>query len=294
MDTIEIEHPEYQYLKLIRHILDTGELREDRTGTGTISVFGGNMRFSLADNTLPLLTTRNVFFRGVCEELLWFLSGNTNSKSLSEKGVHIWDKNGSRAFLDSQGLTERAEGDLGPVYGFQWRHSGAVYKGCSADYNNQGVDQISNLIREIKTNPTSRRLILSAWAPCDIPKMALPPCHCLAQFYVSSGKLSCQIYQRSGDMGLGVPFNIASYALLTILLAHVTGLKPGEFIHSLGDAHVYLTHVDALREQMCRTPKAFPKVYIDSSVTNIFELTFSHIKMIGYKPHPNIPMKMAV
>lgn len=287
-------HPEYQYLRLIRTILDTGDRREDRTGTGTLSVFGTSMRFSLANNQIPLVTTRKVFFRGVCEELLWFLSGNTNSKVLAAKGVHIWDQNGSRAFLDQQGLHERAEGDLGPVYGFQWRHSGATYQDCYADYEKEGVDQISTLIHQLKTNPTSRRLILSSWAPCDISEMALPPCHCLAQFYVASGKLSCQLYQRSGDMGLGVPFNIASYALLTILLGHVTGLEAHELVYTLGDAHVYLNHVEALTEQLTRTPRTFPNVYIDPSVTDIFKVTYDHIDLVDYKPYPNLPMKMAV
>jgi len=288
------EHQENQYLRLLRAILDTGDRREDRTGTGTLSVFGRSMRFTLTDNRLPLLTTRKVFFRGVCEELLWFLSGSTDSKVLAEKDVHIWDQNGSRTFLDRQGFLDRSEGDLGPVYGFQWRHSGAVYRDCDSDYGKEGIDQISTLIHQIKTNPTSRRLILSSWVPCDISKMALPPCHCLAQFYVASGKLSCQLYQRSGDMGLGVPFNIASYSLLTILIAHVTGLEAHELIYTLGDAHVYLNHVEALTEQLTRTPRTFPKVYIDPSVTDIFKVTFDHITMVGYKPYPNLPMKMSV
>lgn len=208
------------------------------------------MRFSLRDNIFPLLTTKRVFFRGVGEELLWFIKGCTDAKELQAKKVHIWDSNGTREFLDKNGLFDREEGDLGPVYGFQWRHFGAEYKTCHDDYTGQGIDQLNEIINRIKTNPNDRRIIMSAWNVNDIPKMALPPCHCLVQFYVANGELSCQLYQRSADMGLGVPFNIASYALLTYLIAHVTGLKPGDFIHTLGDAHVYSTHVEALKQQV--------------------------------------------
>jgi dihydrofolate reductase/thymidylate synthase len=213
-------HEEFQYLNLIREVISSGNSRDDRTGTGTLSKFGGIMRFDLK-NSFPLITTKDVFWRGVVEELLWFIRGETNSKKLSEKGVKIWDGNGSREFLDSLNLHHRQEGDLGPVYGFQWRHFGADYQDMFSDYNNKGVDQLKDLIHRIKNDPYSRRLILSAWNPADLSIMALPPCHVMSQFYVQDGKLSCGMYQRSADIGLGVPFNIASYALLTVLLAEV-------------------------------------------------------------------------
>lgn len=218
------------------------------------------MRFSLRNNSFPLLTTKRVFWRGLAEELLWFIKGDTNANHLAEKNVHIWDANGSREFLDNLGFKEREVGDLGPVYGFQWRHFGAEYKDFNTDYTNQGVDQLKEVIETIKTNPTDRRIILTAWNPSAIPKMALPPCHMMCQFYVYNGELSCQMYQRSCDMGLGVPFNIASYSLLTIMIANVTGLKPGEFIHVTGDTHVYNNHIEPLKEQLKRNPFPFPKV----------------------------------
>ncbi|RMZ87882.1 hypothetical protein DV736_g4892, partial [Chaetothyriales sp. CBS 134916] len=278
------EHEEYQYLNLIRRILSEGEHRPDRTGTGTLSLFAPpQLRFSLskADHSdpsrriavLPLLTTKRVFLRAVATELLWFVSGCTTSKPLSDAGIHIWDGNGSREFLDKLGFTAREVGDLGPVYGFQWRHFGAEYTDCHADYAGKGVDQIKEVVHKLKHNPYDRRIILSAWNVADLKKMALPPCHMFAQFYVSypsaargvapmrgpvqngtgagaggeqasenMGRLSCVLYQRSCDMGLGVPFNIASYALLTHMLAHACDLEPGEFIHTMGDAHVYADH----------------------------------------------------
>lgn len=205
-----------------------GTLRGDRTGTGTYAVFGAQMRYSLRDNIFPLLTTKRVFWRAVVEELLWFIRGSTNANELKAKNIRIWDGNSSRQFLDSLGFTERDEGDLGPVYGFQWRHYGAEYKGMHEDYTNKGIDQLKNVIETIKNNPNDRRILMCAWNPIDIPKMALPPCHCLVQFFVANDELSCQLYQRSADMGLGVPFNIASYSLLTCMMAHVTGLKVSE------------------------------------------------------------------
>ncbi|NXH15372.1 TYSY synthase, partial [Bucco capensis] len=223
------EPGEAQYLRQVQHILEHGHRKEDRTGIGTISVFGMQARYSLRDQ-FPLLTTKKVFWKGVLEELLWFIKGSTNAKELSAKGVKIWDANGSREFLDKQGFSNREEGDLGPVYGFQWRHFGAEYKDMHTDYSNQGIDQLQKVIETIKTNPDDRRIIMSAWNPKDISLMALPPCHALCQFYVLNGELSCQLYQRSGDMGLGVPFNIASYSLLTYMIAHVTGLKVGHLI----------------------------------------------------------------
>jgi thymidylate synthase len=252
------------------------------------------MRFSLRDNVLPLLTTKRVFWRGVAEELLWFISGNTSAKFLQEKNIHIWDGNGSREFLDKSGLSHREEGDLGPVYGFQWRHFGAPYSTMHADYSNQGVDQIKDILYKLKHNPTDRRIILSAWNPSALKEMALPPCHMFAQFYVSNGELSCQMYQRSGDMGLGVPFNIASYALLTRLLAQVSGLKAGEFVHVLGDAHVYKNHVEPLYLQLEREPRPFPTLVIDPTITEIDDFKFEHFQVVGYDPHGTIKMEMAV
>ncbi|XP_022696884.1 thymidylate synthase-like isoform X2 [Varroa jacobsoni] len=294
-ESVEQDHPEQQYLNLIRHILKMGTTRTDRTGTGTISVFGSQSRYSLRDGTMPLLTTKRVFWKGIVEELLWFLRGSTNAKELSEKGVKIWDANGSREFLDSLGFTAREEGDLGPVYGFQWRHFGAEYTNMHADYTNQGVDQIAQIISTLKSNPNDRRIILSAWNVSDLPKMALPPCHCLAQFYVAKGEVSCQLYQRSADMGLGVPFNIASYALLTHIIARLTGLKGGDFVHTTGDTHVYLNHVTPLQKQLERLPRPFPKIEIDfPEETPFWELKAEHFKLIGYDPHDAIKMDMAV
>lgn len=285
---------EYQYLELIQKILKEGKPKGDRTGTGTISLFGAQMRFSLRDSTMPLLTTKRVFWRGVVEELLWFIKGSTDAKLLSDKGVHIWDANASREFLDDAGFCDREEGDLGPVYGFQWRHFGAEYNGKDSNYKGQGVDQLYNLIELIKINPNNRRLILTAWNPMDVHKMSLPPCHCLAQFYVSDGELSCQLYQRSADVGLGVPFNIASYALLTHMIAHLTNLKPGDFVHTLGDAHVYMNHVEPLKEQLTRTPGQFPKINFRRKLQSIDDFTFDDIELVGYKPQCSISMKMSV
>ncbi|EXJ92817.1 thymidylate synthase [Capronia epimyces CBS 606.96] len=328
-------HEEYQYLDLIRDILERGEHRPDRTGTGTLSLFGPpQLRFSLSkpdpssDTTeripvLPLLTTKRVFLRAVTTELLWFVAGCTTSKPLSEAGIHIWDGNGSRQFLDNLGFTEREEGDLGPVYGFQWRHFGAEYQDCHADYNGKGVDQIKEVVRKLKHNPYDRRIILSAWNVADLSKMALPPCHMFAQFYVSypdaprgeaavqqqvngsenadkprpKGHLSCLLYQRSCDMGLGVPFNIASYALLTHMLAYACDLVPGELIHTMGDAHVYLDHIDALKEQLLREPREFPTLNIKRNDRGSGEMDgwkVEELEVVGYKPHGGIKMKMSV
>lgn len=286
---------EEQYLKLIMQIIETGDQRIDRTTVGTLSIFGAQMRFNLRES-FPLLTTKRVFFRGVAEELLWFIAGKTDAKLLQAKKVKIWDGNSTREFLDKCGHTEREEGDLGPIYGFQWRHFGAKYRTCNDDYTGEGIDQLQQVIDTIRNNPADRRIIMSAWNPVDIPEMALPPCHCLAQFYVSQtrGELSCQLYQRSADMGLGVPFNIASYALLTYMIAHVTGLKPGDFVHTLGDAHVYLNHVEPLREQLKREPRPFPKLQFKRQVTNIEDFTMEDFEVVGYNPHPTIPMEMAV
>lgn len=313
------ESEEMQYLMLVKHILENGSLKVDRTKVGTRSIFGVQMRFDLQNNNFPLLTTKKVFWRGVVEEMLWFIRGGTNCSSLQEKGVKIWSGNGSRTYLDSIGLSHYEEQELGPVYGFQWRHFGAEYipahrrkeDGDGMDHHQgEGVDQIKDIIHLLLTDPSSRRIVLSAWNPCDLSRMALPPCHVLAQFYVSNGYLSCQMYQRSADMGLGVPFNIASYALLTVMLAKVTGYQPGEFVHTIGDAHVYCNHESALSEQITRTPKPFPKLYVDESkemsadlqsedrvlnaLKQLESFAFEDFRLEGYNPDSSIKMQMAV
>lgn len=288
------EWNETQYLDLVRDVLAHGVVKTDRTGVGTKSVFGRTMRFSLKDGAMPVLTTKRVFWRGVAAELLWFISGSTDAATLRDQGVRIWDANGSRAFLDKLGFTEREEGDLGPVYGFQWRHFGATYVDSKTNYAGQGVDQLTELVNTIKTNPDSRRMILSAWNPAAIPQMVLPPCHVMAQFYVSDGELSCQLYQRSADLGLGVPFNMASYALLTHLIARCCGLKTGELVHVMGDCHVYLNHVDALEEQLRRRPKPPPTLAFRTDTTDIDEMSMCDFDLVGYDPHPSIKMEMAV
>ncbi|KAF5751083.1 hypothetical protein HS088_TW02G00093 [Tripterygium wilfordii] len=286
-------HEEYLYLRLVEDIVSDGNLKDDRTGTGTLSKFGCQMRFNLR-KTFPLITTKKVFWRGVVEELLWFISGSTNAKVLQQKGIHIWDGNASKDYLDSVGLTDREEGDLGPVYGFQWRHFGARYTDMHADYTGQGFDQLLDVIEKIKNKPDDRRIILSAWNPSDLKLMALPPCHMFAQFYVANGELSCQMYQRSADMGLGVPFNIASYALLTCMIAHVSDLIPGDFIHVTGDTHVYRTHVRPLQEQLQKLPRPFPILKINPDKKNIDSFVAADFGLIGYDPHEKIEMKMAV
>merc|ERR1719330_1087318 len=286
-------HEEYQYLDAIRDIIERGAHSGDRTGVGTRSTFGKMMRFSL-QHTFPLLTTKRVFWRGVAEELLWFVHGDTNAKHLSDKGIKIWDGNGSREFLDKRGLSHREEGDLGPVYGFQWRHFGAKYVDMHTDYTGQGVDQLAECIRTIKENPTDRRILLSAWNPADLSLMALPPCHMFCQFYVANGELSCLMYQRSCDMGLGVPFNIASYSLLTCMVAQVCGLKPGEFVHTMGNAHVYLNHIEPLKNQLTRTPRPFPVLKVNPDIIDIDNFQASDFELIGYNPLGKIAMEMAV
>lgn len=286
-------HEEYMYLRLVREILSSGNLKADRTRTGTLSKFGCQMKFNLR-KSFPLLTTKRVFWRGVVEELLWFVSGSTNAKVLQEKGIHIWDGNASRSYLDSIGLSDREEGDLGPIYGFQWRHFGASYTDMHADYTGKGFDQLADVIQKIKNNPDDRRIILSAWNPSDLTLMALPPCHMFSQFYVANGEVSCVMYQRSADMGLGVPFNIASYALLTCMIAHICDLLPGDFIHDLGDAHVYCNHIEPLREQLLKLPKPFPALKINPQKKDINSFEAADFELIGYDPHPRIEMKMAV
>ncbi len=262
-----------QYLDLLQKILDEGNFKSDRTGTGTYSVFGYQMRFDLEEG-FPLLTTKKLHLRSIIHELLWFLSGDTNVKYLHDNGVSIWDE-----WADENG-------DLGPVYGKQWRSWEAP--------DHRTIDQISNLVEQIKNNPDSRRLIVSAWNVADVDRMALPPCHALFQFYVSNGHLSCQLYQRSADVFLGVPFNIASYALLTMMVAQVCGLKPKEFVHTLGDAHIYSNHVEQARLQLGREPRELPKMSINPDVKDIFGFKYEDFSLENYNPHPHIKAEVAI
>ena len=291
--TSHSNHEEFQYLNIIHDIITTGNEKSDRTGVGTISKFGITMRYDCS-TTFPLLTTKDTYWKGIVEELLWFIKGSTNVKPLQDKKVRIWDGNSTRKYLDSIGLTDREEGDLGPVYGFQWRHSGAEYKTMHEDYTGKGIDQLAEVITSIKNNPDSRRIIICAWNPKDLSKMALPPCHVLCQFYVYNKIVSLQMYQRSCDMGLGVPFNIASYALLLRMICHVTQTSPGEFIHVLGDAHVYKNHIDPLKIQLERIPFAFPILKINPEIKDINDFKYSDFTLIGYKHHAKIKMEMAV
>lgn len=269
------------YLQLLKTILDHGEKREDRTGTGTLSVFGYQMRFDLRDG-FPLVTTKKCHLRSIIHELLWFLSGNTNVKYLRDNKVSIWDE-----WAD-------ADGDLGPVYGYQWRSWGQAWqKGGSG--SGKKHDQITRLIHDLKTNPTSRRHIVSAWNVADVDQMALPPCHVLFHFYVhTDGRLDCQLYQRSADSFLGVPFNIASYSLLTLMVAQVCGLKPGAFVHTFGDAHIYLNHLDQVKLQLTREPRQLPVMHINPDVKSIFEFCYEDFKLTGYDPHPAIKGEISV
>ncbi|MCM8856087.1 MAG: thymidylate synthase [Candidatus Thiodiazotropha sp.] len=262
-----------QYLDLMRHVRDHGVVKEDRTRTGTRSVFGYQMRFDLGDG-FPLLTTKRLHLRSIIHELLWFLKGDTNIRYLKENGVSIWDD-----WADEKG-------DLGPVYGYQWRSWPAPDGGQ--------IDQISQLVQQIRQNPDSRRLIVSAWNPAQVEHMALPPCHCLFQFYVAEGRLSCQLYQRSADIFLGVPFNIASYALLTMMMAQVTGLEPGEFIHTFGDAHLYSNHLEQVDLQLARDTRILPAMRINPQVKDIYDFRFEDFELIDYEPHPHIKAPVAV
>ena len=262
-----------QYLELVRHILDHGAKKSDRTGTGTLSVFGYQMRFDLGAG-FPLLTTKKMHLRSIIYELLWFLRGETNIKYLKENKVTIWDE-----WAD-------ASGDLGPVYGYQWRSWPAA--------DGRHIDQITNVINDIRRTPDSRRLVVSAWNVGELDKMALQPCHALFQFYVADGRLSCQMYQRSADVFLGVPFNIASYALLTMMVAQVTGLRPGDFVHTLADAHLYSNHLDQAREQLTRAPRPLPSMRLNPAVSSIFDFDFSDFTLESYDPHPSIKAPIAV
>ncbi len=261
------------YLDLMRHVLEHGAKKTDRTGTGTLSVFGHQLRFDLSER-FPLVTTKRMHVKSVIHELLWFLQGSTNVKYLRDNGVTIWDE-----WADERG-------ELGPVYGHQWRSWPAP--------GGRTIDQMSELVAQIRANPDSRRLIVSAWNVADIPRMALAPCHALFQFYVCDGRLSCQLYQRSADIFLGVPFNIASYALLTMMVAQVTGLKPGDFVHTFGDAHLYLNHLDQAREQLSREPRPLPAMRLDPAVKDLFAFRYEHFTLEGYDPHPPIKAPIAV
>ncbi|QTR49423.1 thymidylate synthase [Candidatus Thiothrix anitrata] len=262
-----------QYLDLMRHVRDHGVKKTDRTGTGTLSVFGHQMRFDLSQG-FPVVTTKKLHLRSIIHELLWFLQGDTNIRYLKANGVRIWDE-----WAD-------ANGDLGPVYGYQWRNWPTP--------DGRHIDQISQVIAQLQNNPDSRRIIVSAWNVADVDNMALPPCHAFFQFYVAEGKLSCQLYQRSADIFLGVPFNIASYALLTLMMAQVTGLKPGEFVHTLGDAHLYLNHLEQVELQLSREPHRLPQMKLNPQITDLFAFTYDDFELVGYEHHPHIKADVAV
>jgi len=281
------------YLDLLEDILLNGVVKNDRTGTGTISKFGSQLKFSL-ENQFPMLTTKRVFTKGVLKELLWFIKGCTDAKELKKEGVGIWDGNSSREFLDNLGLTEREVGDLGPVYGFNWRHWNADYDTCHTDYSGKGIDQLQNIIKEIKTNPDSRRLIMSSWNPSTLNQVALPACHTFCQFYVCNKELSCQMYQRSADMFLGVPFNIASYAFLTYMIAHICNLKPKELIISIGDAHIYSNHINQVKEQLHREPMKFPTLKIKRNILEIDDFLYEDFEVENYECHKVIKADMAI
>jgi dihydrofolate reductase/thymidylate synthase len=287
-------HPEQRYLDLVQRILTTGTSRMDRTGVGTLAVFGERLEFDLRNQVLPLLTTKRVFWRGVVEELLWFLRGDTDAGILRRRKVHIWDGNGTREFLDNRGLAHRAEGDLGPIYGFQWRHFGAAYQDCATDYEGQGVDQLRTVEQLIEDNPNSRRILLTAWNPAALQDMALPPCHVLCQFFVQDKYLSCQMYQRSADVFLGLPFNIASYALLTHILAHRSGLEAKRLVLVLGDAHLYQNHRDQALQQIQRTPHDFPTLRIRRSPEHWEDYAADDFEVLDYDPMRSIWAPMNV
>jgi len=270
---VKLNQGEQQYLDLLAHVLERGAVKGDRTGTGTHSVFGWQLRFAL-DESFPLLTTKKLHLKSIVYELLWFLLGETNVKWLQERGVTIWDE-----WAD-------ANGELGPVYGHQWRNWKAP--------DGRSIDQMLRVVDSIRRNPESRRHLVTAWNPADVDRMALPPCHALFQFYVAEGRLSCQLYQRSADLFLGVPFNIASYSLLTLMVAHVTGLRPGDFVHTLGDAHLYLNHFEQAREQLARSPRPFPRMRLNPAAGDLFRFRYEDFTLEGYEPHPAIRAPIAV
>ena len=285
---------ERQYLDMCNNIIDLGYPKSDRTGTGTFSTFGRTMRFSLRGGIIPLMTTKRVFWRGVVEELLFFISGATDTNILSDKGVRIWEGNTSREFLDSRGLTDYKEGEFGKMYGFQWRHWGAEYKGSSHDYSGEGIDQLQQCIDTIKNDPDSRRIIMSAWNVEDIPKGVLPPCHYSVQFACYGEELSMIVTMRSLDLGCGFPFNVASYSLLLHMVAQITHKEPGDIVFNTGDTHVYKNHVEGLKKQIYRIPRGFPIVNLNGSVTRIDEFKASDIELAEYYPYDAIKLKMAI
>ena len=287
-------HEEFQYLRLISEINTYGSMEEGRNGKAK-TIFGSGMHFDLSDNKLPLLTTKKVAFKTCLKELLWFINGNTDNKILKDQKVRIWNANGSRDFLDSRGLVNNEVDDLGPVYGHQWRYFNAKYDNCNTDYTGKGVDQLQNIIDQLKNPDTrnSRRLVMSAWNPEQLDEMALPPCHILCQFCVTeNNKLSCSLYQRSGDVGLGVPFNIASYSILTHLIARHCSLEPKEFVYFLGNAHIYDDHIEVLKEQVTRKPYVFPKLNVLCVKENISDYDVNDFNLIDYKYHEKIKMEM--
>ena len=289
-----INRDERQYLNLINKILKEGDIKNNRTGIDTFSLFGEQMIFDL-EYSFPLLTTKKTAFKSILRELLWFISGSTDSKVLDKQGVKIWNANGSRKFLDSNGFFDRDEGDLGPIYGHQWRHYSAEYIDCNTDYSGIGIDQLQQCIDLIKNDPDNRRIILNSWNPYQLKEMVLPPCHVMCQFYVRKGKyLDCKLYQRSADIGLGVPFNIASYSLLVYIISHLCNLIPGKFIHTFGDVHVYVNHIEQLKIQMDREPFNFPKLKIIGDIKSIDDFKEDNFKLIGYEFYDAIKMDMAL
>lgn len=288
-------HPENAYLDLLKHVLEKGTYHDDRTGTGVYSVFGYQIRMPIG-MSFPLLTTKKVYWKGVVEELLWFLRGQTDNKILQANNVHIWDGNSSREFLDKSGLNAYEEGDCGPIYSFQWKHFGANYETCNSDYTNKGVDQIAYILSEIKTNPNSRRIYMSAWNPSDLGKMCLPPCHVSCQFYVRSGRyLSCHLYMRSCDAFLGLPFNIASYSLLTYMLAAQAGIEPEDLVISFGNLHIYSNHVEQVKEQLKREPMFWPTVKLaDPDTWTMDTVKMEDITLENYVSHGVIKAVMAI
>jgi len=292
--TPDDNHDELNYLNTLRNVISNAKERDDRTGNGTISHFGCHARYDLS-KSFPLLTTKRVYWKGIVEELLWFLSGDTNAQNLIDKNVHIWDLNTTREFLDSAGLTHLRERDGGPIYGFNFRHFGASYVDCDTNYEGQGVDQVKEVLRMIKEDPHSRRIIINLWNPSDLKKVCLPACHTLYQFYVDGDNLSCSLYQRSGDLGLGVPFNIASASLMTHIFAHLSGKKAHELVHTIGDAHIYKNHITAIEEQLTRTPTPFPVLKIkERGQKEVEDYVYDDFVIMGYEPLGVIKMEMAV
>ena len=290
----KLVHDEKKYLNMLENVLTKYTFKMDRTGEGILSHFGYHMRYDI-HNSFPLLTTKRMFWKGIVEELLWFLKGDTNIQHLIDKGVHIWDKNSDRKFLDSIGLKHRKEYDGGPIYGFNFRHYGAKYIDCDTNYEGKGVDQVAEVLRLIREEPNSRRILINLWNPSELKNVCLPACHCMYQFYVDGDSLSCSLYQRSGDLGLGVPFNIASASLMTYIFAHLTGKYPKELIHTIGDAHIYKNHVLAINHQLEREPTPFPRVRIKQRGQNkVEDFKFEDFEVFGYEPHPSIKMDMAV